>query len=399
MRARFVPRPMLPRRLTLLLAAVLLPLAVTAAPPMSKARQKELDKIQLRIQALNRTLEQDRQKRDAVSEQMEEAEKKLTASRAELEFLSTQLAEREAELKKAQADRDGATERLAAERKALGQELRATYITGQREQVKLLLSQDSAGPVGRLLTYHDYLSRARAERVKRMKQEGEQLAAAQVRLSDEAAKLKLLKAENELVVAEDARLKAQRAALLAQLNERIDDEEDRLKTLLQDEKDLTRVLDNIKTVLADEPVKTPTAPERDGTPARAFAQGRGRMGWPLRGELIANYGDPKVGGKLSWKGLWIAAPRSAAVKASARGRVAYIGFMHRYGLIVILEHEDNHFTLYGHLENVAVSAGDTVGLGETVAEVGDSGGHDRTGLYFEVRKGTEPLDPRGWLQP
>ncbi len=399
MRARFVPCPMPFRRLTLLLAAVLLPLTVAAAPPMSKARQKELDKVQLRIQALNRTLEQDRQKRDAVSEQMEEAEKKLTASRAELEFLSTQLAEREAELKKAELERDGATERLAAERKALGQELRATYITGQREQAKLLLSQDSAGPVGRLLTYHDYLSRARAERVTRMKDEGERLSIAQARLTEQAAKLKTLKAENQLVVAEDAKLKAQRAALLAQLNERIDDEEDRLKTLLQDEKDLSRVLDNIKTVLADEPVKTPVAPERDGTPARAFAQGRGRMGWPLRGELIANYGDPKVGGKLAWKGLWIAATRGATVKSSARGRVAYIGFMHRYGLIVILEHEDNHFTLYGHLDNVAVSAGDTVGLGEPLGEVGDSGGHDRTGLYFEVRKGTDPLDPRGWLQP
>ena len=73
--------------------------------------------------------------------------------------------------------------------------------------------------------------------------------------------------------------------------------------------------------------------------------------------------------------------------------------MHRYGLIVILEHEDDYFTLYGHLDNVAVSAGDSVALGENVGTVGDSGGHDKTGLYFEVRKGTEPLDPRDWLSP
>ncbi len=382
----------------LLLLAVLLPLSTMAAP-VSKARQKELDKIQLRIQALNRTLEQDRARRDSLDAELEAAEKKLIASRAELQRLTDELAARDAELSQSRAQRDTALKNLNAEREALGQELRATYITGQREQAKLLLSQDSAGPVGRLLTYHDYLSRARAGRVTRLSDEGKRLAEAETRLKQETAKLAVLKTENEAAVAEDAKLKAARAALLAKLNERIDDEQDQLKSLLQDEKDLTRVLDNIRTVLADEPVKTPAAPERDGTPSRGFTEGRGKMGWPLRGALIANYGDPKVGGKLAWKGLWIAADRGTSVKASARGRVAYVGFMHRFGLIVIVEHEDNHFTLYGHLDNVAAAAGDSVGLGEVLGQVGDSGGHDRTGLYFEVRKGTEPLDPRNWLQP
>ena len=390
-----VSRPLL--RLAML-AVLVLPLGFAVAQP-SKARQKELDKIQLRIKALNRTLEQDRAKRDVLDTEMEAAEKQLAASRAELARYSEALAAREAEAAKARSDRDQAKSALETEREALGRELRATYITGQREQARLLLSQDSAGPLGRLLTYHDYLSRARADRVTRLRDEGERLAKAEQALAAETTKLKALKAEYETAVAEDTRLKATRAALLAKLTERIDDEEDRLKRLMQDEKELSRVLDNIKTVLADEPVKTPAAPERDGTPARAFAAGRGKMGWPLRGPLLANYGDPKVGGKLAWKGLWIAADRGAAVKASARGRVAYVGFMHRYGLIVIVEHEENHFTLYGHLDNVQVAAGDSVGLGETVGQVGDSGGHDRTGVYFEVRKGTDPLDPRGWLQP
>jgi len=380
------------------LAVLLLPLALAAAP-VSKARQKELDKIQLRIQALNRTLEQDRAKRDVLDTEMEAAERQLSASRAELTRLTAELAAREADAAKARQEQERAQRTLVKERGALGQELRATYITGQREQVRLLLSQDSAGPVGRLLTYHDYLARARAERVARLSAERERLVAAENQFNAEAAKLKTAKAEYQQAVAEDTRLKATRGALLAKLNERIDDEEDQLKRLQADEKELTRVLDNIKTVMADEPVRTPVTPERDGSPARGFAQGRGKMGWPLRGPLLASYGAPKVGGKLTWKGLWIAADRGAPAKASARGRVAYVGFMHRYGLIVIVEHEDNHFTLYGHLDNVSVDAGDQVGLGEAVGTVGDSGGHERTGLYFEVRRGTEPLDPRGWLQP
>lgn len=385
------------RSVVVLVLCALLPFAPAGA--QSKARQKELGRIQLRIQALNRSLEQDREKRDAVEAEVEEAEKQLAVSRAELQRLSGELATAEGDLAKARASRDTAAQQLKGEQKALAKELRASYVTGQQEQAKLLLSQDTAGPVGRLLTYQDYLARARADRVGRLKTEGERLTALETALTAQTTKLGGLKTENEKAVKQDLELKTQRARLLAKLNERIDDEESQLKTLERDERDVKKVLDNIQTALADEPVKTPAAPERDGTPARAFTQGRGQMAWPLRGPLLANYGDPKVGSKLLWKGLWIDAARGTPVKASARGRVAYVGFMHRYGLIVILEHENNHFTLYGHLDNVATAAGESVGLGEVIGQVGDSGGHDRTGLYFEVRKGTEPLDPRGWLQP
>jgi len=385
---------------SLLLACLLLPQAAGAAPTAkAKQKEKELDRVQQRIQALSRTLEQDRQQREALDADVEAAEKKLLESRAERRRIAAELEARQAELQKAQAERDGAAQALVAEREALGRELRASYITGQREQAKLLLSQDSAGPVGRLLTYQDYLNRARAGRVTRLHAEEARLQIAEARLLDETGKLEKLRDENRKAVAEDTRLRAERAALLAQINARIDDEEARLKSLQEDERELARVLDSIKSALADEPVKTPAKPESDGTPARPFGKGRGKMGWPLRGPLLANYGDPKVGGKLAWKGLWIAADRGDAVKASARGRVAYAGFMHRFGLLVILEHEDSHFTLYGHLDNVMVSGGDTVALGEVLGRVGDSGGHERTGVYFEVRKGTEPLDPRGWLQP
>jgi septal ring factor EnvC (AmiA/AmiB activator) len=382
------------------LLALPAPLALAAPNSTGKqARQKELDRVQARLQALNQKLEHDKTQRDALDTQIETSEKALANSRSEITRLSAELKTRESDLTKAQADRDAAGKHLLSERKALGQELRANFITGQREQVKLLLSQDTTATLGRLLTYQDYMSRARAGRVTGLKDEIERLTAAETHLKDESAKIVLARAETQTAIGNDERLQQQRNVLMAQLKERIDDEQDQVKKLEQDERDLMRVLDSIRTVMADEPVKTPAKPESDGSPARPFTQGRGRMGWPLRGSLLANYGDPKVGGKLAWKGLWIAAERGATAKASARGRVAYVGFMHRYGLIVILEHEDNYFTLYGHLDNVAVSAGDTVALGEPVGSVGDSGGNEKTGLYFEVRKGTDPLDPREWLGP
>ncbi|ROH86659.1 hypothetical protein ED208_14520 [Stagnimonas aquatica] len=388
----------------LLTAGLTLSTAVPALAADSKtgakaASQKELDRVRSRIEALGRSLDKDRGQRDALDDQIEAAEKSLAASQATLNKLTEELAARQAELTRAQTDRDLARQRLGKEREALAQQLRAAFVSGQRDQLKLLLSQDSAVPVGRLLTYHDYLGRARADRVRGIQADLKTLDEAEARIRSEAARMAETKAQHEVALQEELRLKREREQLLARLKERIGDEEDQLKRLQRSEQELVKLLTTVRDVLADAPVTTPKTIDRDGQPARPFGQARGRMGWPVRGPLLANYGDPKVGGKLSWKGLWIAADRGTPVAASARGRVAYVGYMHRYGLIVILEHEDGHFTLYGHLDGTAVKAGDSVSAGTNLGSVGDSGGHDRTGLYFEVRKGTEPLDPRLWLAP
>lgn len=387
----------------MLLAAALAVAPPAGAAPQGSAKpaasQKELDRIRARIEAIGRSLEKDRGQRDALETQIEDAEKSLARSQAELRRLIAALAEQQAVLSRAQAARDEAARRLGGEREALAQQLRAAFVSGQRDQLKLVLSQDSALPLGRLLTYHDYLGRARADRVRGIQADLETLQTAETKIKTETAALAATRQQHEVALEEELRLKREREKLLARLNERIDDEEDQLKRLQRSEQDLVKLLNSVRDVMADTPVVTPRTPDPDGKPARPFGQGRGKMGWPLRGPLLANYGDPKVGGKLAWKGLWIAADRGAPVAASARGRVAYVGYMHRYGLIVILEHEDGHFTLYGHLDAAEVKAGDGVPVGTRLGTVGDSGGHDRTGLYFEVRKGTEPLDPRQWLSP
>lgn len=385
----------------MLAAALALTLPALAAPRNDKpvSGQRDLERVRARMEAIARSLEKDRGQRDALDNQIEDAERNLARSQAELTRLSAELAERQADLSRAEAARDEAHRRLGKERIALAQQLRAAFISGQREQLKLLLSQDSALPLGRLLTYHDYLGRARADRVRQIQTDLQTLQAAEARIKADTAALGATRQQHEVAVQQELQLKREREKLLARLNERIDDEEDELKRLEKSEQQLVKLLSNVRDVMADTPVVTPRAPDADGKPARPFGQGRGKMGWPLRGPLMANYGDPKAGGKLSWKGLWIAADRGAPVAASARGRVAYVGYMHRYGLIVILEHEESHFTLYGHLDSATVKAGDSVPAGSSLGSVGDSGGHDRTGLYFEVRKGTEPLDPRQWLSP
>jgi septal ring factor EnvC (AmiA/AmiB activator) len=67
------------------------------------------------------------------------------------------------------------------------------------------------------------------------------------------------------------------------------------------------------------------------------------------------------------------------------------------GLLVIVDHGDGYMTLYGYNETILKSAGDWVAPGDVLATVGDSGGQPRPGLYFEIRQGTRPINPRLWV--
>ncbi len=387
---RLIPGPKLLLLLSLLAFSGLAEAATNAA---------EKERLKSRIEALTKTIEHDREQRDALDAQMETAEAALAASQALVKQLTRDLTSRQIALSRTQTEGEALQTRLRKERRVLSSQLRAAYLVGQREQTKLLLSQQSALNVGRMLTYYDYFTRSRSERLTQVVADSRKLSALIAGLKAEIATFTETKQAQQLAIKDDLVLKHQRQVLLAGLAERLDDEDDQLKHLTADEHDIGKALEVVRSTLGDLPVQTPTQPERDGTPARSFGQGRGKMAWPLRGPLIAQYGDPKVGGKLAWKGLWIAAERGVPTRASARGRVAYVGFMHRYGLIVIVEHEDAYFTLYGHLDEANVKAGDTVAAGQPIASAGDSGGHDRTGIYFEVRKGTEPMNPKDWLMP
>ena len=91
--------------------------------------------------------------------------------------------------------------------------------------------------------------------------------------------------------------------------------------------------------------------------------------------------------------------RHRAVARCARfiiGRVVFADWLAGMGLLVIVDHGDGFMTLYGYNETTLKSAGDWVAPGDVIATVGDSGGQQQTGLYFEVRQGTTPVNPRTW---
>jgi septal ring factor EnvC (AmiA/AmiB activator) len=369
-------------------AAVALALPAPADDRM-RENAEQLEKLRARIQAVQRSLEQDRTQQDALRTQLEDAERRFTTLVGELAGLRRQITAQSKERRKTEQQRREAEAQLARHRIVLARQIRAAYVIGQRGQTKLLLNQDRSQRLARVMTYYDYLNRARAQRMTRVQERVQALATLVGRIRQQTAELEATRTQHQGTLTALEAVRAERQETIAALSARIADEEGELKQLHADERELTHLLDELRTALADIPANLGAKP---------FLKLKGKLPWPLRGRLLARFGDPKARGGLKWNGLWIAGSEGEAVKAVARGRVAYVGWMHRYGLITVLEHEGGYYSLYGHNESVAVSVGDWVQPGDVIASVGATGGQQKSGLYFELRKGTDPLNPRPWLR-
>jgi septal ring factor EnvC (AmiA/AmiB activator) len=117
----------------------------------------------------------------------------------------------------------------------------------------------------------------------------------------------------------------------------------------------------------------------------------------VAGTLIHDFGQSRVGGDIKWNGVVLAAPRGREVRAVYHGRVAFADWLAGMGLLVIVDHGEGYMSLYGYNETILKNTGDWVAPGDLIATVGDSGGQQRTSVYFELRHGTKPVDPRQWV--
>lgn len=113
--------------------------------------------------------------------------------------------------------------------------------------------------------------------------------------------------------------------------------------------------------------------------------------WPLRGKILRSFGATAKGGG---KGLEISAKENSEVKAAAAGQVIYSGDgVKGYGYLIIVQHQDDIYTVYGFNSRNLVNQGDFVSQGEKIALSGVPPGGGKPRLHFEVRKKKKAVNP------
>jgi septal ring factor EnvC (AmiA/AmiB activator) len=365
-------------------AALILMAALQATAPLDHKEQAE--RAARRIRALQ--AEADRlaaQSRTVFGEL-----RKLEIDRA---LKQEELRTAERELSRVTADRDATATRLKA--------LEATRIAGTpgvAERLVELAKRGRAGYVQLLLASNDVRAMGRMARgvaavaeLDRLRLETHRrnLAAERDALAElttqRNAVAKLQKDAARAKAAVDAAVVA-RNRMIADLDQRRDLAAQYVAELQQAQRDLERTL-----------ASSDAAPAVAALPIRPF---RGDLPWPITGEVVERFGRApagRFGTTIVRNGIEVAAREGDEVRAVHEGTVAFAAPFTGFGTLVIVDHGQAAFTLYGHLAEAVVSAGTNVGRGTVLGTLGQSPS-GAAAAYFEVRIDGRPVDPLQWLR-
>lgn len=346
-----------------------------------------LQQLRERMGSLQKELERDADRRDNEAAQLREAEQQAAAAAAELRRTRIAIADHRRRLDALGADKRNSESRLDSGRTDLAVQVRAAYLGGRQERLRMLLNQQDPALLGRMLVYYRYLSEFRAEQIEAVVAELSRLIAVERELVVATRELEELENKRRRKVAKVDQARETRAAALSRLDARIEDNAQEVARLQSEEQTLLRLLEELQQALEDLP----------GAQREPFAEQRGKLAWPVKGSLLHDFGQPRAGGSLRWNGVMVSAERGAEVRAVYHGRVAYADWLPGMGLLLVIEHGDDYLSLYGHNDVLFKQIGDWVQPGEVIAAAGDSGGRTRAALYFEIRRGKRPQDPHRWF--
>jgi len=373
--------------IVLALTCALVPVGAQDTRQRVQQTRAQLEALQEKIDQVRASIRTGHERHEELAAQLDAAGRAVRKAVRRLQEQEQDIADLEQQIDRLQDEHDAELTRLEQQLDTLRTQIRAAYRTGRTSKLRMLLSGNEPARIGRMLVYYEYFTHAQSRQVAQLR---DALADLTDRRAELEAKRQQLAEQRDAHAATLAHLKSsrgQRKAAMAALEERLSERE----ATLQDYRDSAAQLESMLSTLKD---RLARPAEQD--PA-AFTALKGHMDPPVEGAIIARFGAPKAHGKLQWRGQWRAAPHGRDVRAVADGRVVYIGYLHHYGLIVVLNHAGDYFTVYGHTQGSYVEVGDIATRGQPIARAGTSGGHDRSGVYFEIRKGTQALDPSQWF--
>ena len=422
-------------------------MAEPSAKSLERSRQKESaeqERAELRKKLL--TLKEDIGKtekaRGHAADSLSASEAAISNANRSLRELAAEQERTKKRLEKLSVSQEALETAVAQQRNRLEKMLRGQYVGGQDDRVKLLLSGENPNRIARELRYLGYVSAEQSKAIDILQQN---LAAI------EANKLDAEEARNALEdIADEQREqkallekeKNKRKALLLQLSSQLSSQRKQAGNLSRDEERLSSLVEKLAALIeqqrkaeeeeakrrarakaeqkekqaakgrsadksAERPEASPpkvaskTAPESEPEPptvsdGSGFASMKGKLKLPVKGELMASFGARRADGP-NWKGLFITAAEGAEVKAIAAGEIIFADWMRGFGNLLVVDHGGQYMTIYGNNQSLLKRPGDKLKAGEVIATVGNSGGNEQSGLYFEMRYQGRAIDPSSWM--
>lgn len=357
-----------------------------------KLQSERLESIRGEIEELRSQLERFGEKKESLLAGINELETRKRLRKMELKEYGFRIRELEGDISERLEMMEKLEGEIANQKIYISRRLREIYKLGRLNYLRLVLSMDDPGEMLRGYKYLSLLARKNSRKLGAFKSNLVELEDQSLKLTEEKEKLTMVKSDASAKKRELERSGRQLKKALQDIEE---DEEIRRRAL----NELERAEKSLESFIAD----IGKGEKRDLSTVSfpSIEKFKGLLPWPSGGRIALSFGKvkhPKFNTVTLHKGIDIQAASGADILAVYDGNVVFCDWFEGYGKTVIIDHNEGYFTVYAHASKLFVNSGDFVTKGRKIAEVGETGSLKGPFLYFELRNGTEALNPMDWLE-
>ena len=377
------------------LASVVLPVALGALPRSQPARPVDLQRQRAaeRIRALQAEAASLAGREKTLLGDLRRLEIERDLRAAEIQRLEPEIAALESEVESTATELASLDQALNDQRPALAARLVDTYKLGRAGYARMWLAVDDLRAVGRAYRLISALVRIDRDRINDYHATTARLSAARAGLDRRFGEITALRDEALAARAAANEAVAARVRLIAEIDQRRD-----LNAQLVGELRLAQA--SLDGVLSSLPAKGDARPDAAAPVVLPLRPFKGELDWPAEGAVVTPFGprvNPRFGTTTISTGIEIAAGEGTPAAAIHDGTVAFAEAFAAFGLLVIIDHGNQAYSLYGHLATIGVRTGAHVLKGQAVGTIG-RGPLGKPSLYFEMRIDGQPVDPVQWLK-
>ncbi|WP_147394985.1 murein hydrolase activator EnvC family protein [Alginatibacterium sediminis] len=331
---------------------------------------------------------------NAIQDLLKKDELALASSSKKLRELQSDLKQNKATEAKLVTEQSNLEAKLKDQSLQLSKYLRAAYIAGDAEAIKLLLKGQDLDQMERNITYYQYLGEARVSAIKLLQQNHQDLLKNKKALDSQRQKLQKLVVQQQSVQNSNKAQQEQRMLTLKEMNKALENDQLQVKKLLADEQSLQL---QINQIIEEQQVQS-TSTQVSEFPLVGLASLKGKLNPPTKGKVLHSYGSNSQGSN-TWKGIVFDAHPGQDVLSIADGKVVFSNWMRGYGLVIAIDHGKEYMSMYGYNQSLQHNVGDFVRAGDLIAKAGNSGGQQTNSLYFQMRYKGKTENPKRWLKP
>ena len=386
--------------------------------------KNELSDIQTKIQALKKELDSKQEAHKDATDALKDSETAISAANQKLHDINRKQQQNKTTLNSLKKQSLNINDKLGTQQQQLSDLLRQQYMHGNQSYTQLILQDKNPSEITCDVKYFSYIAKAHAKviddmqgNLAKVKELNNKTTAALQQVADLKTKQE---AERKTLVQQ----KQEKSKVVKSLSSQITSQRNQIDKLKRDEKSLSNLVERLAKIVppvvkhkkpkkpapdddvADEKPNTSnnkktvianseTLPSNDFAGIN-FASLRGKLRLPVRGEVTNRFGASREDTGVSWKGLFIKSNEGSDVKSVADGRVVFADWMRGFGNLIIVDHGSSYMSLYGNNQAVLKHVGEEVDAGDTIASVGNSGGNESNGVYYELRRNSQPFDPLSW---